>query len=70
MRTIPEVVERGFTDEEITKGQAKGATKFIGAALGVPGTGQAWATGEHLHEVLVEGEDFTLREFLFGPDRN
>lgn len=69
VRTIPEVVERGFTDEEITKGQAKGATKFIGAAFGVPGTGQAWATGEHLHEVLVEGEDFTLREFLFGPDR-
>lgn len=70
VRTIPEVIERGFTDEEITKGQAKGATKFIGAALGVPGTGQAWATGEHLHEVLAEGEDFTLREFLFGPDRN
>lgn len=69
VRTIPEVVERGFTDEEITGGQAKGATKFVGAALGIPGTGQAWATGEHLHEVLVEGEDFTLREFLFGPDR-
>lgn len=69
IRTIPEVVERGFTDEEITKGQIKGATKFIGAATGVPGTGQAWATGEHLYEVLTEGEDLTLREFLFGPER-
>lgn len=68
-RTIPEVVKRGFTDEEITKGQIKGATKFIGAATGVPGTGQIWATGEHLHDVIVEGEEFTLHEFLFGPER-
>jgi len=68
-RSIPEVVKRGFTDEEITKGQVKGATKFIGAALGIPGTGQAWATGEHLHQVIVEGEELTLHQFLFGPER-
>lgn len=69
-QTIPEIVERGFTDEEITKGQAKGATKFIGAAVGIPGTGQAWATGEHLYDVMVEGEDFTTHQLLFGPDRD
>lgn len=68
-RTIPEIVTRGFTDDEITKGQAKGATKFIGAAAGIPGTGQAWASGEHLYDVMVEGEEFTLHQFLFGPER-
>lgn len=68
-QTIPEIVKRGFTDEEITQGQIKGATKFIGAAAGIPGTGQIWATGEHLHDVIQEGEELTLRELLFGPKR-
>lgn len=69
-RSIPEVIERGFTDEEITKGQAKGATKFVGAAFGIPGTGQAWATGEHLYDVLERGEELTMQELLFGPKRD
>ena len=69
-RAIPEVIERGFTDEEITKGQAKGATKFAGAAFGIPGTGQAWATGEHLYDVLERGEELTMQELLFGPERD
>lgn len=68
-RTIPQLVEAGFTDEEITKGQAKGATKFVGAALGVPGTAQAWATGEHLYDVVAEGEELTMHQLLFGPER-
>jgi hypothetical protein len=68
-RTIPEILERGFTDDEITKGQVKGASKFIGAAAGIPGVNQAWATGEHLFEVLEEGEEFTIHQALFGPDR-
>lgn len=68
-QTIPAVVERGFTDEEITKGQAKGATKFIGAAAGIPGTSQAWATGEHLYDVVVDGEELTMHQLLFGPKR-
>jgi hypothetical protein len=63
------VIEAGFTDEEITKGQAKGATKFVGAALGVPGTAQAWATGEHLYDVVAEGEELTMHQLLFGPER-
>lgn len=69
-RTIPQLITRGFTDEEITKGQVKGASKFIGAATGIPGTGQAWATGEHLYDVITEGEEFTMHQFLFGPERN
>ena len=68
-QTIPEIVTSGFTDEEITIGQVKGATKFIGAALGVPGTSQAWATGEHLYDVIEEGEEFTTHQLLFGPRR-
>jgi len=57
------------TDDEITKGQAKGATKLAGVALGVPGTSQAWATGEHLYDVIVEGEELTMHQLLFGPKR-
>jgi hypothetical protein len=68
-RTLPEVVTRGFTDEELTKGQVKGSTKFIGAVLGIPGMNQMWATGEHLSEVIEDGEEFTLHELLFGPER-
>ncbi len=69
-RTIPQIVQRGFTDEEITKAQVKGATKFIGAATGVPGTAQAWASGEHLYDVIMEGEEFTMHQLLFGPERD
>jgi hypothetical protein len=69
-QSIPEIVERGFTDEEITKGQVKGATKFVGAALGIPGTGQVWATGEHLYDVIADGEELTTHQLLFGPDRD
>lgn len=68
-QTIPEIIERGFTDEEITKGQIKGATKFIGAVLGLPGTAQIWATGEHLYQVAEEGEDLTMGQLGFGPKR-
>lgn len=67
--TIPKVVVNGLTDEEITGSQAKGATKFIGAALGVPGTSQAWATGEHIYQVVEEGEEFSLHSLLFGPEK-
>lgn len=61
--------ERLFTDEEITKGAAKNVSKLAGASLGIPGINQIWATGEHLYDVLEEGEDLTLRELTFGPDR-
>ena len=69
IRTIPEMAARGFTDEEITKGQWKGGTKFVGAALGIPGVNQAWSTGEHLYQVMKEGEDLALQRMLYGPER-
>ena len=68
-KAIPELVTKAFTDEEVTKGQVKGATKFIGAAAGVPGINQAWSTGEHLYDVMVEGEELTLNQLLYGPRR-
>ena len=68
-QAIPELITRGFTDEDITKGQVKGSTKFIGATVGIPGINQAWATGEHLFDVMAEGEELTMHQFLFGPER-
>ena len=64
-----QIAIRGVTDAEITSGQIKNATKLAGAFLGVPGVNQVWATSEHLFEVIENGEEFTTREFLFGPDR-
>lgn len=69
-RTIPAVASAAFTDEEITLAQIKGTTKVAGAATGIPGVSQAWATGEHLYNVLIDGEDLTLRELGFGPSRD
>ena len=58
-----------LTDGELTKGQAKSISKLTGAALGVPGTAQAWATGEHIYDVVAEGEELTMHQLLFGPER-
>lgn len=68
-RSVPELVTRPFTDEEITTSQIKGTTKLVGAALGVPGVNQVWKTGEHLQQVAEEGEELTLKELLYGPER-
>ena len=57
------------SDGDFTKAQIKSASKLIGAGIGLPGTGQAWVTGEHLYDVIAEGEDFTAHQFLFGPAR-
>lgn len=64
-------VDYALTDEDrgLTKGQAKAASQFLGAAVGVPGVNQAWATGEHLYDVIEDGEELTLNQLLFGPRR-
>jgi hypothetical protein len=64
------IATAAVTDKEVTKSQIKNATKLVGAALGVPGVSQTWSTGEHLYDVIEEGEDFTVREALFGPKRD
>ena len=58
-----------LADGELTKGQVKAVSKLAGVTVGLPGTAQAWATGEHLYDVVAEGEEFTTHEFLFGPKR-
>jgi hypothetical protein len=61
-------VDKGITDGDFTAFFSKGAVKLTGAYFGIPGVSQVWNTGEHLNEVITEGEDFTVREFLYGPE--
>jgi len=70
VESLPRLIEGAVTDKEITKASVKGVTKLIGAGLGIPGVSQAWATGEHLEEVIVDGEKFTFQELGFGPKRD
>ena len=63
-------MESAVTDEDLSRHKIKSLVIFTGTALKIPGTSQTWATGEHLYEVLEEGEDFTVGELIFGPERN
>lgn len=66
-----EVMVRGLDeDQEITRAQVRNLTRLIGAAAGIPGVNQAWATADHLAEVMEEGEELTVRELVFGPTRD
>ncbi len=67
--SIPKLITAAITDDEIKEKQVKDATKLAGAAFGIPGVSQIWATGEHIYAVIAEGEELTMRELLFGPDR-
>ena len=53
-----------------TFSQAKSTAKLAGAAFKIPGIGQAFATGEHIYDVVEEGEDFTMHQLLFGPKKD
>jgi hypothetical protein len=74
MSPVASMIEKGLassqtailTDEEIKMRDVKNTSKIVGALLGVPGTGQAWLTGEHLYDVLVNGEELTFRQLLIG----
>lgn len=66
---LPILIKKGFTDEEISSSELKATSKFVGAAVGVPGTSQAWVTGEHLYDVMVEGEDFSVNYLLLGKPK-
>jgi hypothetical protein len=69
LRGAPKLADALVGDEELTKSQVKGTSKLIGAWFGAPGVSQVWNTGEHLYEVVQEGEELTVRELLFGPNR-
>tara|TARA_R110000744_G_scaffold380326_3_gene500759 strand:+ start:23923 stop:32688 length:8766 start_codon:yes stop_codon:yes gene_type:complete len=61
----------GAADGELgTYGQIKATTKLAGAAAKIPGIGQAFATGEHIYEVIEDGEEFTMHQLLFGPKKD
>lgn len=69
-RATPQVIEALATGETPTKAQVKGATKFAGTVLKVPGVGQAWKSYEHLYDVLENGEDPEAMRLLLGPVRD
>jgi hypothetical protein len=65
-----QLVSAPLTDREVTRAALKNTTKVVGAALGIPATGQVWKSADHIFEVIEEGEDFTIKELLLGPNRN
>lgn len=69
LQAFKSIGEATFTDKEVTQSQIKNASKLTFAFLGVPGVSQTWASFEHVQQVMEDGEEFAIREFLFGPDR-
>lgn len=61
------VGESLWNGTEMSEHDMKNMSKLIGASLGIPGTGQAWNSGEHIYDVLITGEDLTFRELVIGP---
>ncbi len=59
-----------LTDDDIRKSSVKSTSKLAGAALQLPGVSQAWATGEHLYDVIEEGEELSVHQLLFGPKKD
>jgi len=53
--------------EDVSARDIKNVTKLAAAWIGIPGTGQAWNSGEHIYNVLAEGEELTFRELVIGP---
>lgn len=58
-----------FTDAEITRSNAKNVFRFGGAVLGVPGTSQAWRTGESMAEFMETSDTEEFRRMIFGGHR-
>lgn len=59
----------GDNDNDITAFEAKKIFTGVGVGLKIPGTLQAWASGEHIYDVLRNGEDFSMTELWRGPER-
>ena len=78
MSPVASIIGKGLTgivglydtatgDKELSGTDVKNATKGVAAFFGIPGTSQAFLTGEHAYDVLVEGEDLAFRELLLTP---
>lgn len=74
MTPVAGMIERGLGGikrlDDPTQSNVKNVSKLISAYAGVPGVNQFWATGEHIQQIVQEGEDATVRELLFGPERD
>ena len=68
--SAPKLVGNIATGEEATMAQVKGTSKLLGIAFGVPGVNQAWISSEHLYDVMVDGEDLSMRYLLVTTDKN
>jgi len=55
--------------EDVSAYALKSATKLSATVAQLPGAGQLWATGEHLYDVIEEGEDLALRGLIYGPKK-
>jgi hypothetical protein len=64
------IFKKAFNDEKITKYEAKSLIFLLSSGLKVPATSQLWDAGEHIYEVVEEGEKLTLPQLIRGPDRN
>lgn len=54
-------------DEELDEALAEDLFYAGGVLLHIPGTHQLWGTGEHIWNVMEEGEELTFRELALGP---
>lgn len=59
-----------FSEDESSLAQYKGTSKLALAWFGVPGVNQAWISGEHLYDVMENGEDFSLRYLLVTTNKD
>jgi len=58
-----------YEGEEVTRAQQKGIFTFAATIFHIPGAAQTWATSDEIYQYLEEGEEITLKELAFGPDR-
>jgi hypothetical protein len=68
-RRLAQAIKDGEDIEAASLSTLKNFSKLIGAVVGAPGITQAWSTGEHIYDVLQEGDELTTQELLFGPER-
>jgi len=65
-----EAASKAARGDDMTQYRVKQASKALGVAFGVPATNQAWITFEHLQDVIVEGEELSMRHLLVTTDKS
>jgi hypothetical protein len=70
--TIERIVESGRSladDDKMSDSEIKSLLILGGTVLHIPGTAQGVGTGQHVKDVTLDDEDFTVPQLFFGPDR-